>query len=266
MGWIEGGPVAPSGGYGYLNRIVDVKDNALGAVLAESLLVLAADNGKGVHDVGDGVARGGEKAFEFRKLRGSFVVRASFGATGGPPAVTFVGGKVQVEEGSVELATEEEAAIFVPTEGWTVVAAVVREGFEVPCGAGEFEDPIRHPGADRSGSIPGTCFVEHLRQQRRTLIHQVEIQVDAAYLLPDSVVEYEGTQIRIQDSEVRGVLGAEQHGHTIPHTRPREYHGVHRPFVRKAGHIREPEQPIAIPQSAHGLGTSTSIDPIQRNR
>ena len=236
-----------SGGYEYLNRIVDVKDDVPGAVLAESLLILSADDGEGVHDVGDGVSRGAKVALELREFPWCFIAGASFGATGGPPAATFVGGQVQVEEGSVELATEEEAAVFVPMEGWAVVAAVVRERLEIPCSAGEFEDAIRHPGADRSGSIPGTCFAEHLRQQRRTLIHQVEIQVDAAYLLPDSVVEYEGTQIRIQDSEVRGVLGAEQHGHTIPHTRPREYHGVHRPFVRGAGHIREPEQPIAIP-------------------
>ena len=55
-GWGERGPVGFAGGDGCLHCVVDVEDGALGAVLAVSLLVLAAEDGEGVQDVGDGVA------------------------------------------------------------------------------------------------------------------------------------------------------------------------------------------------------------------
>ena len=77
--WIEDGPVGRSGDYGYLNRVVDVKDDVLGAVLAERFLVLAADDGEGVRDVGDSLARGGEMAFELGKVLGCFVLGAAVG-------------------------------------------------------------------------------------------------------------------------------------------------------------------------------------------
>ena len=57
-GWGERGPVGFVGGEGCLHCVVDVEDGALGAVVAVSLLVLAADDGEGVQDVGDGVRAG----------------------------------------------------------------------------------------------------------------------------------------------------------------------------------------------------------------
>ena len=103
----------------------------LGAVLAERLLVLAAHDGEGVHDVGDGIARLGEMAFELGKLFGCFVLGAAVETPCGPPVAMFVGWKVQVEEGGVQLATEEEAAVLVPAERWTVVADVASKTIEI---------------------------------------------------------------------------------------------------------------------------------------
>ena len=258
--WIEDGPVDPSADYGYLNRVVDVKDDVLRAVLAERLLVLAAHDGEGVHDVGDGIARPGEMAPELGKLLGCFVLGAAVGAVRGPPVAVFVCRKVQMEEGGVELATEEEAAILVPAERWTVVAAIVRERLKVPRSVVEFEDAIRHPGIDRPRSVPRTCLAGHLRRQHRKLIDQVEVQVDSTNILPNNVVEYEGTQVCVQHTEVQGVLGAEQDGHTVAGTGPGKDDRIHRPLVRGARHAGEPEQPVAIPLSIQSLGASAGRD------
>ena len=96
----------------------------LGAVLAERLLVLAAHDGEGVHDVGDGIARGRKVALELRELLGCLVLGASVGAAGGPPIAAFVRREVQVEEGGIELVAEEEAAVLVPEERRAVAARV----------------------------------------------------------------------------------------------------------------------------------------------
>jgi hypothetical protein len=75
--------------------------------------VFAADDGEGVHDVGDVLA---------------------FDA-------------VEVEVGGVQFAAEEEAALFVPAEGGAVVAAILGEGAQVVGGVGEFEDAGEEEGA-----------------------------------------------------------------------------------------------------------------------
>ena len=53
---IEAGPVALVGACGLLQGVVDLQDHALGAVLAVGLLVVPADYGEGVEDVGAVVA------------------------------------------------------------------------------------------------------------------------------------------------------------------------------------------------------------------
>ena len=183
--WIETGAVGLAGGDSFLDRVIHLENDALGAVLAESLLVLATDDGKGVHDVGDGVSRGGEKAFEFRKLRGCFVARASIGAACPAPAATFVGVRVQVqvEEGCVELATEEETAFLVPTEGRTAVAAVVRERIEVPGYESQLQDAGEKPILNRRIRFaPWRGLVERRRRQGWNLLGDEEIEMRTAHL------------------------------------------------------------------------------------
>ena len=79
---VEHGPAGFAGGGGCLHRVVDVKDGVLGSVLAVVGLVLAAGDGEGIEDVGDGVAGGGKAVLEFRELFGGFVVGAAVGAAG----------------------------------------------------------------------------------------------------------------------------------------------------------------------------------------
>ena len=50
--WVEAGFVWDSGSDCLGHFVVDFEDGAFGAVLAIFLLVLAADDGEGVHDVG----------------------------------------------------------------------------------------------------------------------------------------------------------------------------------------------------------------------
>src|SRR5262245_50912557 len=65
---IEQGLKWPAGADGLRHRVVDLEDDALGAVVAPLLLVLALDDGEGVHDVSYGVARGREAGLESRQV------------------------------------------------------------------------------------------------------------------------------------------------------------------------------------------------------
>ena len=76
--------------HGLLHGVVNVEDDALRAVCAVRLLVPAFDDGEGLQNVVHVVA---------------------------PDAV-------EVEVGRIEFATQQEAALFVPSEGW---ASVTRE-------------------------------------------------------------------------------------------------------------------------------------------
>ena len=88
LGWMPGRGIE-SGAVGFAgfdcprHGVVDLQDDALGAVFAMRGLVLALDDGEGVHDVGRVVA----------------------------------GDAVEVEVGRVQFATHEEAALFVPAVG-----------------------------------------------------------------------------------------------------------------------------------------------------
>jgi hypothetical protein len=73
--------------------VVDCEDDTPGAIVAVELrLVLAADDGEGVHDVGHGVARRREAGLEPRQVcRRLAVCRA--------PVAVDLGRQVEVEEG-----------------------------------------------------------------------------------------------------------------------------------------------------------------------
>ena len=59
--------------------VVDFKDNALSTVVAVVfLLVLAADDGESVHDVGHGVAWSREVALEFGEFLRGFIASGAF--------------------------------------------------------------------------------------------------------------------------------------------------------------------------------------------
>jgi len=89
-----------------LHRVVDLQDRELGAIRAVLLDVLLLDDRECLHDVVSVIA-----------------VDA-----------------VEVEEGGVKLATEQETPGVVPAERGAVVAAVTGEGGEVPGRKSQFED------------------------------------------------------------------------------------------------------------------------------
>ena len=122
--WFEQSLVRLASVYGVLHSSIDLHDHALRAVLPVCGLVLALDDGEGVHDVGHGVAGRGEGAGEGLGLMVPLVLRA----------------EVEVEEGGVQLAPQQEAALLVPAEGRAIPAAVVGEGLQVPGCVGEFEN------------------------------------------------------------------------------------------------------------------------------
>ena len=101
--------------HGLLHGVVDFEDDPLGAVLAVRGHVLALDDGEGLHDVVHVVTRDA----------------------------------VEVEIGRVQLAAKEKATLLVPAEGRAVIAAVVCEGLQVPCGVRELKDAGKEPGVIR---------------------------------------------------------------------------------------------------------------------
>src|ERR1700733_15399146 len=96
---VKAGLVGPAGSSGALQCIVDFKNDTLSAVVAVLLLVLAADDGEGVHYVGHGVARGWEALLEpyyvFRRL-----------AFSPAPVAALLCRQVEAEEGGVQLAAK----------------------------------------------------------------------------------------------------------------------------------------------------------------
>ena len=99
--------VGGGGAGGFGEGVVEFEDDALGVVFAVGLLVVLPDDGEGVHHVG-----------------GVLAVQAP-----------------EMEEGGVQFAAKQEAALGIPAEGRSVEADAAGEGFEVPGGVGEFHKP-----------------------------------------------------------------------------------------------------------------------------
>ena len=165
---VESSLIGSAGGDGRLHGVVDFDDGPHGAVLAVRFFVLAADDGEGVHDVGHGVSRGGEAA-AWSSAKSSDVSlhgdnHRKRRAERQPPV--RVGWQVQVEEGGVQLAAQQEAAVVVP--GGTADQSQPqsrREGLEVlPSRRGQLEGPRQQPvsnetrpvthGTDRLSMLP----------------------------------------------------------------------------------------------------------------
>lgn len=116
---LAAGLVGMPGLHGFGEGVVDFEDDAFGAVVAvELLLVLALYDGEGVQDVGHGGAGRGER----------------LGQGGGLLPPLGLRTEVEVEEGGVQLAAEQEAALLVPTERAGPVEGL-REGFTPVRGA-----------------------------------------------------------------------------------------------------------------------------------
>ena len=106
-----------SGADGFGHGVVDFKDDALGAVIAIPLgFILALHDGEGVHDVGHGGAGRGEAG-----------LASGFRGVSLDANRRCLGWQVEVEEGGVQLAAEQEAAILVPTERRPGPAAILCE-------------------------------------------------------------------------------------------------------------------------------------------
>ena len=130
--------VGLTGGDGVLDALVDVEDGALGAVVAPSRLVLALDDGEGLQDVVDCVARRGEALPQPRQLLLPLPSRPA-------PLAIRRRRQIEVEEGGIQLTAQQEAALLVPAEGRAFVAEVAGEGGEVPRRVHQLKHASRHP-------------------------------------------------------------------------------------------------------------------------
>ena len=194
--WGESGPVGFAAGDGCLHCVVDVEDGALGAVVAVVGFVLAVDSGEGVQDVGDGVEGGGEVALEVGELLGRLVAGAGIGLAGRAPVAVCLRRQVQVEEGGVQFAAEDEAALLVPLEGWTVPAAIVGEVTKILSRVEEFEHPWHQECEVGIGEGNGG--------EDRGLLHCEVLEVDSAEFLASDEVEDKRVERAQQDGRQSG--------------------------------------------------------------
>ena len=146
------------------------QDQFLGAVAAEGGLVLAADDGKGVEDVGR----------------------------------VIPGEAVEVEVEGVEAGAEVAAFLFVPGKGRSVVAEVAGEGGHVVGGVGEAEDVVPDEVAG-GGGAEGAVVVGG--GDDGELFDDVPSHIRRLNLLTGHVIEREAIQICQYTCRVPGTRG-----------------------------------------------------------
>lgn len=129
--WGEEGSVGGAALHRLTEGVVDLEDGLLGAVVAVFGFVFALHDGEGVHDVADGLAGRGEGAGE------------GFGLL----LPLALGAEVEVEEGGVQLAPEQEAPLLVPPERRPTPPAVRRERLQVPRRVGQLQHAGQEPVA-----------------------------------------------------------------------------------------------------------------------
>ena len=140
--------------------------------VAVYFLVLAVDDGEGVHDVGHGVAGGREVALEFGEFLRGLVAHGAFGDAGGFPLAVGGGRQVEVEEGGVQLAAEQEAALLVPAERRAGPAAVLRERLQVPRRVGQFQHAGQEPVAEGLRTTASMAWVSIRRVEDWELVQE----------------------------------------------------------------------------------------------
>ena len=149
-GWVEAGLVGGACAHRLGHFVVDFEDDSFGAVFSVLFFVLAADDGEGVHNVVHGVAGGREVALELGEFLWDLVAHGAFGDTGRLPLAVGAGQQVEVEEGGVQFAAKQEAALLVPFKGRAGPAAVLREGLQVPSCVRQFQHAGKEPVAKRA--------------------------------------------------------------------------------------------------------------------
>ena len=135
-----------------------MEDHGFGAVVAEGGLVVAADDGEGVEDVGGIVA----------------------------------GEAVEVEVEGVEAGAQVTALLFVPAEGRAVVAEVAGEGRHVVGGVGEAQDVVTD---ERAGGLVAEGAVVVGGCDDGELLDDVPVQMSALGLLSSHEIHTHGTQV-----------------------------------------------------------------------
>ena len=178
------GLVGDAGADGFSHGIIDFEDDALGAVIAVTLgFVLALHDGEGVHDVVHSGAGSGEAGLESRPIFCRFVL-------GWTPVAICLGGQVEMEEGGIQLAAEQESAFFIPTEWRAWIVAILRERLEIPCCVCEFQHSGKEPAGDGLRTVgPLDCLIICRGRQYRKLVEVAVCEVQTTDLLPGSKIE-----------------------------------------------------------------------------
>ena len=196
--WVEQGLVGNPTCHGFGEGVVDLEDGFFGAVVAVVFgFVFAFDDGEGVHDIGHGMAGRGEGAGEGFGLLTPFVLDA----------------EVEVEEGGVQLAAQQEAPTLVPPERRAGPAAVLREGLKVPGGVGEFENAGEEPVAEGWWIVDGGLRMKSPwtgrgvggGRENGELLDDEVAEVRSADLLPCRIVVGEGVHACGENSGKRCV-------------------------------------------------------------
>ncbi len=105
---VEARLVGLASAHGFRHGVINFQDDSFSAVVAVVLrLVLALDDGEGVHDVVHGVAWRWEAGLEPSKV----LCRLFLGLA---PFPAGLGRQVEMEKSSVQLATQEKTALFIP--------------------------------------------------------------------------------------------------------------------------------------------------------
>jgi hypothetical protein len=211
---VEAGFVRNPGAHGLGHFVVDFEDDALGPVLAVVfLLVLAADNWEGVHDVRNSVPGGRKMSLELGQFLRRLVAHSSFIGASGLPLAVWRRRQIEVKKGSIQLAAKHEAAVLIPSKGRPVPPAVECEGLKVPCRVGQFEHTGEKPVAQSlSKGGPGTKAAMECRRKHRKLLLDEAKHVDTAELLPGDIVENKAADICVKAGGVdtrRGATGEE---------------------------------------------------------
>ena len=113
-GWVETGLVGLARPDRFGQFVVDRENHVLRAVGTKGCDVFLFDDWKTFHDVGDGIAGGGEISFERGRGVAGPLVRSA---------------QIEMKEGGVDFSTQQAAAVFIPAKRRACIATVNAEGF-----------------------------------------------------------------------------------------------------------------------------------------
>ena len=146
-----------------------------------------------------------------------------------------------MEEGGVQFATEQEAAVVVPVERWAIVAAIGYERLMSPGGVGQLKDARQQPFANCLGGAPWSWLVEALWRQHRDLLRDEKIEMGSAHFESGGVVANETRQQRREERCIFGVRPP--HGEVVADGRDWKHPTNHRSLIRTVGDVPPTHQP-----------------------